>query len=310
MVSGNTQTSWIASVLASVFVCACASTMPAQRHTNAADAIKTTQPGKASGEPATSLLKERAGKSKIDADADTSGMTAKQLNTASGPAPLPQQAYTTTGEKIAYVATPNPYTSDRSALPTDAKAAFLAADNLVKKGDLKTARERFQSMTKKFPALSGPWQKLGEISETQEKYKNAIAMYTKAIEVNRNNVNAYIALALVQRHHGLFKDAENTYIDALNVWKDFPEAHLNLAILYDLYENRPLDAQKHYEAFYFLKNKKDEKVRKWLVEVKRRTGIDESFIENPPKINEKVASNANKANMDSVSPAKPKKDSR
>jgi tetratricopeptide (TPR) repeat protein len=101
--------------------------------------------------------------------------------------------------------------------------------------------------------------------------------------VNKNNVNAYIALGQLQRKQGYFSDAQNTYLEALNVWKDFPEAHLNLAILYDLYVNEPEEAQKHYEAYDFLTGRKDEKVKKWLVEVKQRTGIERSFIDIPPK---------------------------
>jgi len=89
---------------------------------------------------------------------------------------------------------------------------------------------------------------------------------------------------LVQRRQGYFSDAHNTYLEALAVWKDFPEAHLNLAILYDLYLNRAEEAQKHYEAFYFLGGEKDKEAHKWLVEVKQRTGIDTSFIDTPPAV--------------------------
>ena len=124
--------------------------------------------------------------------------------------------------------------------------------------------------------------KLGDIAEKNEDYDAAIKLYKKAISINKRNVNAYIALGLVQRKQGYFADAQKTYLDALHVWKDFPEAHLDLAILYDLYVNKPVEAQKHFEAYYFLTGSKDEKVRKWLVEVRRRTGIERSFIDNPP----------------------------
>ena len=47
--------------------------------------------------------------------------------------------------------------------------------------------------------------------------------------------------------------------------------------------NQPEQAQKHYEAYQFLTNGRDQKVHKWLVEVKQRTGIERSFIDIPPK---------------------------
>lgn len=197
--------------------------------------------------------------------------------------PLPAQAYGAEGKKIPYVPQPNPYTTGAKPVPTEARAIYVVASNLLRQGNLKAARENLQKLTEKYPALSGAWVKLGAIEEKNENYDNAITHYAKAISVNSNNVNAYIALGLLQRRQGYFSDAQQTYLAALDVWRDFPEAHLNLAILYDLYANLPEEAQKHYEAYYFLTGSKDENVRKWMVEVKRRTGIERSFIDNPPK---------------------------
>ena len=160
---------------------------------------------------------------------------------------------------------------------------YVVASSLLQQGRLKEARTQFLKLTEKYPSLSGPWVKLGTIAEREDKYDEAIKHYKEAINVNKNNVNAYIALGLVQRRQGYFSDAQTTYLAALDVWKDFPEAHLNLAILYDLYANKPEEAQKHYEAYSFLSGGKDEKVHKWLAEVKQRTGIEGSFIDNPPR---------------------------
>ena len=196
--------------------------------------------------------------------------------------PLPRQAYNSAGKKVPYVPMPNPYISGGTSVPQEAKSVFVVANGLLQGGNLKGAGMKFRMLTEKYPSLSGPWAKLGTIAEKQEKHDEAIDYYKKAISVNRNNVNAYVALGLVQRRQGYFSDAHNTYLEALATWKDFPEAHLNLAILYDLYLNRAEEAQKHYEAYHFLGGEKDEKVHKWLVEVKQRTGIETSFIDFPP----------------------------
>ena len=196
---------------------------------------------------------------------------------------LPRQEYSSTGEKVPYVMQPNPYTTESGSVPAEARSIFIAADNRLQDGDLAGANSTFTMLTEKYPSLSGPWVRLGVIAEEQGRFLEAIRHYRKAIEVNRNNVNAYMALGLIQRKQGYFSEAFQTYLDALSVWKDFPEAHLNLAILYDLYLNNPEEAQKHYEAYYFLTGEKDEKVHKWLVEVKHRTGIDQSFIDIPPE---------------------------
>jgi tetratricopeptide (TPR) repeat protein len=197
-------------------------------------------------------------------------------------AALPRQDYDSAGKKIPYVAKPNPYLEQRDPLAVGARSEFVVADGMLRDNRLKEARRAFRKMTQTYPTLSGPWVKLGIIAERQERYDEAIAMYRKAIEANGDNVNAYNALALVQRRQGDLGAAQNTYRDVLEVWKDFPEAHLNLAILYDLYLNRPEQAQRHYEAYGFLTKGKNPNVRKWLAEVRQRTGIEQSFIDVPP----------------------------
>jgi tetratricopeptide (TPR) repeat protein len=198
-------------------------------------------------------------------------------------APLPKQSYDADGNKVPYVPQENPYTRSTASIPIEARSSFVVASSLLRQGNLKDAREQFLGLTEKYPSLSGPWVKLGTIAEQSGKYDEAIQHYKKAISVNRNNVNAYIALGLAQRRQGYFTDAQQTYIAALNIWRDFPEAHLNLAILYDLYADRAEEAQKHYEAYEYLTRNRDPKVHKWVVEVRRRTGIEGSFIDNPPK---------------------------
>lgn len=242
-----------ATLLASVLITGCSSLMPVER--------LASDTGNADG-----VVKSR-----------------QQVMTPADDVPLPRQTYNSTGEKVPYVPQPNPYTTATDAIPAEARSRFVVASGLLQEGKLKEARSQFKKLTEKYPTLSGPWIKLGAIAEKREKYDEAIRHYKKAISVNRNNVNAYIALGLLQRTQGYFSDAQHTYLDALNVWSDFPEAHLNLAILYDLYVNKPEEAQKHYEAYYFLTREKDEKVHKWLVEVKQRTGIERSFIDIPPK---------------------------
>ncbi|MGD8617738.1 MAG: tetratricopeptide repeat protein [Gammaproteobacteria bacterium] len=251
-VSGNFRFTQTAILLASVFVTGCNSVMP----------VKPQAAAQTSHIPTTVSL--------------------QPLVTASSDTPLPRQTYNAAGEKVAYVPQPNPYITEVVSVPPEAKVIFSVADTRLKRGDLEVAKMKFTMLTEKYPSLSGPWLKLGAIAEAQEKYPEAIEHYKRAISVNRNNVNAYIALGLLQRKQGYFSDAFNTYHDALMVWRDFPEAHLNLAILYDLYLNNPEEAQKHYEAYYFLTGENNEKVQKWLVEVRHRTGIKESFIDTPP----------------------------
>jgi tetratricopeptide (TPR) repeat protein len=229
----------------------------------------------------------------------------QQLSLSANTAPIPRQAYDAGGIKIPYVPQPNPYTSGNAAVPTEARAMFVTASARLKEGNLSSAQSKFEQLAEKYPDLSGPWVKLGEIAERREQYDDAIGHYRRAIKLNRNNVNAYIALGMVQRRQGRFNDAQQAYLAALDVWKDFPEAHLNLAILYDLYGNQAEAAQRHYEAYYFLTGGKDEKAHKWLVEVRQRTGIEQSLIDFPPAVAEAAPAGEGESNSVAVARENP-----
>lgn len=206
----------------------------------------------------------------------------KPMTIAESGAPLPKQVYDSTGQKVTYTPEPNPYTAEQTPVPPQAVADFRAANALLAAERYRDARIAFREMTRDYPELSGPWVKLGEVAEARDYQDKAEAAYRKAIEINPNNVNAYMALGLHLRKKGEFAEAQQVYIDALNLWRDFPGAHLNLAILYDLYLNRPELAQPHYEAYDFLTDGSNPKVANWLIEVRRRTGIETSFVDVPP----------------------------
>ncbi|OZG74775.1 hypothetical protein BTA51_05030 [Hahella sp. CCB-MM4] len=196
---------------------------------------------------------------------------------------LPHQEYTPEGNKITYQPSPNPYLKQNIQIPEAARKAFQEADRKMQKGEYRNARIAFRAITREFPSLSGPWVKLGLIADIREDKAKAEKAFKKAIEINPLNINAYISLALHQRRKGDFDGAHDSYMAVLNVWKDCPDAHLNLAILYDLYLNKPELAQPHYEAYDFLIGGKSQEVKDWLAEIRRRTGIEKSFIDNPPQ---------------------------
>ena len=201
---------------------------------------------------------------------------------------IPKQEYDlTTGKKIPYKPDANPYLRDKTVVTAEAKRAFSKADKAMKNKQYTAAEKQFAAMTEKYPQLSGPWVKLARLAEIEKSYSKALEHLSKATNVNANNVNAWLALGLLQRQQGMFTQAQNSYVSALKIWKDFPEAQLNLAIVYDLYLNQPENAQQHFEAYLFLTHYKDKKARKWLAEVKRRTKIKTSFIDKPPVIEPK-----------------------
>lgn len=176
------------------------------------------------------------------------------------------------GKYLPYEAMENPYVT-RDRIRKNSVAAFIEARKVYKAKDYAKAEKLFLALTEEDDSLSGPWVMLGDIALETDKPDNAKEHYLKALTVNRKNTNAWLRLAYVQRLQGDYLAAQNTYVNTLQVWRDCPEAHLNLAILYDIYLNLPPRAQRHMEAYLFLSKEADPKVAGWLSELQVRTGL-------------------------------------
>lgn len=177
-----------------------------------------------------------------------------------------------TGELVPYIAMSNPYTQQKGRIDSESVSMFVSARNAFQTSATEKAKKLLEALVSKDDSLAGPWVLLGEIAQLDKQNEDAIKHYAKAIEVNPDNVNAYLRLAKLQREQGQFLHAQNTYVKALSIWKDFPEAHLNLAVLYDVYLNKVLLAQRHLEAYQFLTQGKNKHTSKWLSEIQQRTG--------------------------------------
>ena len=89
------------------------------------------------------------------------------------------------------------------------------------------------------------------------------------------NPYAYQMKGRVARLTGDFEQAEKSYLKALDIWPEYPEAQVNLAILLELYRGRLLDARKYYSSYLELQAD-DQQVQRWLagVEIKiKRAGL-------------------------------------
>jgi tetratricopeptide (TPR) repeat protein len=186
---------------------------------------------------------------------------------------LPEAQRGDDGQWLAYEPRANPYANQRGRINRNAVERFIEARRALDAEQWDRAETVLTQLVEAEPSLSGPRVLLGDIALGRADLELAHDFYVQAIRVNSDNVNAYLRLAYVQRRQGEFLQAQNTYARLLALWPDFPEAHLNLAVLYDLYLNHPIRAQRHMEAFQFLTGERDDQVRQWLAEIRGRTGI-------------------------------------
>lgn len=191
---------------------------------------------------------------------------------------IPKLKVDSKGQVAPYKADVNPYLRRQGSVRGDSVEAFIQAKREFKANNLDQAQRILETLTANNERLSGPWVMLGDIALKKNPLaKNTLDIaeqhYSKAILINKYNINAYLRLAKVKRMQGDFNKAKGTYADVLSLWKDFPEAHLNLGVLYDVYLNDDVKAQKHIEAYQFLTEGKNAEVAQWLLEIQQRTGM-------------------------------------
>ncbi len=164
----------------------------------------------------------------------------------------------------------NPYLLDRQPVDKQAQSAFGRAVEAMQKKQWEQAEAGLVQLNLDYPGLSGPWLNLGIVYAATERMEEAENAFARAIEVNSNNLDAYNHLAALKRNKGDFAAAEGLYQQALAIWPDHADSHLNLGVLYDIYMGRFDQAVMQYEAYQALQDEPDRRVAGWLQDINRR----------------------------------------
>ncbi len=187
---------------------------------------------------------------------------------------LPKPEFDDAGIMLPYERSENPYLEQGGRIKKSSVEAYIEARRAYKDGRYEVAESVLTRLIEEDESLSGPWVMKGDIALQQNDLQKALDHYVAAIKTNTDNISAYLRLAKIQRLRGEYLNAQNTYAQVLALWPDCPEAHLNLGVLYDVYMNHPLRAQKHMEAYQFLTGGQNAEVARWLEELQKRTGVE------------------------------------
>jgi len=114
--------------------------------------------------------------------------------------------------------------------------------------DLDKAAAHYQLIVSLNPGMEEAHNNLGVIYYLKGNYREAGLEFRKTLEINPNNLKGLINIGLVYKSQGLVKKAIDTLEDVLTEDTFQPEAHYNLAILYE--EMGHLEAAVwHYTRF-------------------------------------------------------------
>ena len=172
--------------------------------------------------------------------------------------------------------TANPYVQHKPAVSASLTQSFTAATQAMGNKQWAQAQRLLESIVAADTKLSGAHLNLALTYSAQGQTAAAEASLRAAINANPNNLDAYNQLAIIKREAGDFAAAEQLYWAALKHWGFHSASHRNLAILYDLYLNKPALALPHYQAYLQLTGGTDKQALSWIADLERRLGV-------PPK---------------------------
>src|SRR5690606_2578140 len=120
------------------------------------------------------------------------------------------------------------------------------------------------------PGLPGPHVNLAILHRKAGRDDAALLALERALALDANHPEANNELGILLRERGQFDAAEAAYRRALERRPDYALALYNLGVLLDLYMQRPAEALECYEAYQEAAAEPDERVARWIVDLRRR----------------------------------------
>jgi tetratricopeptide (TPR) repeat protein len=138
-------------------------------------------------------------------------------------------------------------------------------------GHSEEAARGFLALTQSHAELGGPHANLGIIYRQAGKPAEAVAELEQAVQLNPQQPVYQNQLGIAYRQQGQFTKAREAYERAITLDPSYPAAYLNLGILFDLYFWDSKRALELYDRYLALTPGGDDKVVKWVADIKNRS---------------------------------------
>jgi tetratricopeptide (TPR) repeat protein len=145
---------------------------------------------------------------------------------------------------------------------------------LAQPGDA-AAVEDLRRFSSQHPEFAGPLLNLALLSARAGDPAAAISYLDRAAATCTRCAPVYNELGVIRRQQGEFDAAEKAYRTSIRLESDYAPAYYNLAVLYDLYIQRPELALDAYQRFLVAAPAAADRaaVEKWVIDLKRRVSV-------------------------------------
>ncbi len=166
---------------------------------------------------------------------------------------------------------------NRESIPSDIEITlYRQAITELNNSELEKSKISFQRMIEIQPDLAGPWANLALIQIKQQQYEKAEKNITIALEKNPNMAQALNMAGYIANRRGYINKAKHFYEKAIVTKPDYPLAHYNLALLYDLYLQNIPKAVEHYQQYLALISYEDKNTMNWVEELQLSIKSDDT----------------------------------
>lgn len=151
------------------------------------------------------------------------------------------------------------------------QARYDEAVALLKQGELSAAESSFKNLlSEKKVELAGVHLNLAIIYYQNKELEKARQHVTRALEISPYNERGHNLLGNVLLEQEKFLEAAEAFTQAVSFQPDYAMAHLNLALVYDLYLDEWPKAMRHYKRYLSETGNEDVEVAAWANDLKIR----------------------------------------
>jgi tetratricopeptide (TPR) repeat protein len=168
---------------------------------------------------------------------------------------------------------PEPTAAPSPVLPdAEAVSRYQQVLGALQAGNDPAAETQLRALINDYPQHAGPMVNLALLQARRNELQPAAELLTRATTVCEQCAQPWTELGVVQRKLGRFEAAEQSYQNAIAADDRYANAHFNLAVLYDLYLQRPELALEQFQRFRELGGAATSgDVEKWIADLQRRT---------------------------------------
>ncbi|MCX8004294.1 MAG: tetratricopeptide repeat protein [Burkholderiaceae bacterium] len=183
------------------------------------------------------------------------------------PAPAAKEAPAAALSPAAPVEPPKP---TEPALEASVLRAFETPRQALAAGRLAEAERQLLALAQAHPQLGGVHANLALVYRRTERLAESVAALERAVQASPRQPAYFNQLGIAYRLVGRFAEARAAYEQAIALDPNHAPAYLNLGILHDLYLWDGARALELYERYLALTPGGDEKVKRWVAEIRKR----------------------------------------